>query len=264
VTTESGQATGQSSSSSSGQQSSQASGAPGGGSASQSQQLTQTSSQRPSYVPDKFWNAEKGEVLAEQFTQHFNDLSTRDAERVAREAAIPASFDKYEIKLPDGFKAPEGMQFEFNVNDPGLIEARKAAHELKLDQAGFSRMLGIYAANKLGEVQASNVARDAEMAKLGATGPQRLEAIETWLKAKVGDKAGVMIATMKKYPVAANVEAMESIIRAFSSQGAGGFSQSGRETQEDQGKIPGYENMNFAQRRAAQMNAQFNKTGGGR
>jgi hypothetical protein len=183
---------------------------------------------------------------------------------VAREAAIPVSFDKYEIKLPDGFKAPEGMQFEFNANDPAMAEARKAAHELKLDQAGFSRLLGIYAANKIAEVQLTNSGRAAEMTKLGSTGPQRIDAIETWLKAKVGDKAGVMIATLKNYPVAANVEVFETLMRAFSSQGAGGFSQSGRETQEDQGKIPGYENMNFAQRRAAQMNAQFNKTGGGR
>jgi hypothetical protein len=262
VTTESGQASGQSSSSSSGQQQSQGSAAQGGASdqgqqTQNSGQQQQQAPQRPAYVPEKFWNGEKGEVIADQFTQHFNDLSARDAERVAREQAIPVSPDKYEIKLPEGFKPPEGMQFEFNADDPALAEARKAAHELKLDQAGFSRMLGIYAANKLAEVQAVSKGRETEMAKLGASGPQRIEAIETWLNAKVGDKAKVLVSTLKQYPVAANVEALESVMRLFSSQGGSSVTQSGREHETDQGKIPGYENMTFTQRRAAQMNQKF-------
>lgn len=224
---------------------------------------TPSSAQRPTYVPEKFWDTTKGEIIADKFTEHFNGLSSRDAERVAREQAIPAAPDKYEIKLPDGFKPPEGMQFEFKIDDPAMIEARAAAHEMKLDQSGFSRLLGIYAANKLGELQATNTARDAEMAKLGSTAPQRLEAVETWLKAKVGDKANVLVATMKQYPVASTVEAMEGIMRAFSSQGGAGVTQSGREGEQDAGKIAGYENMNFVQRRAAQMNQSLNKSAGG-
>jgi len=263
VTTESGQASGQSSSNSSSQQQSQGSAALGGASDQGQQQQNQNSGgqqqvpQRPSYVPEKFWDATKGEVVADKFSEHYTGLATRDAERVAREQAIPASPDQYEIKLPEGFKPPEGMQFEFKADDPALAEARKAAHELKLDQTGFSRMLGIYAANKLAEVQQVESGRTAELAKLGATGPQRIDAIETWLTAKVGDKAKVMIATLKQYPVAANVEALESVMRLFSSQGGSSVTGSGREAETEQGKIPGYDNMSFTQRRAAQMNQKF-------
>lgn len=255
MTTESGQQSGQSSSSSGSQ--SQASGSEAqGGASGQQQSQTQNSgaAARPAYIPEKFWDSAKNEVIADKFTEHFNGLSARDAERLAREQAIPPSPDKYEVKLPDGFKPPEGMQFEFDNNDPAMIEARKAAHDLKLDQAGFSRMLGVYAANRIAEQQTIANGRAAEMGKLGPTAEARLDGVATWLKARAGDKANVLIDTMKKFPVAANIEAMESLMRAFSSQGGSSFSQSHREGAEDAGKIPGYENMNFVQRRAAQMN----------
>lgn len=267
MTTESGQASGQSSSSSSGQQQASGSGAQGGAS-DQGQQQSQNNGQqqaaaRPAYVPEKFWDTTANTVKADDFTKHVNDLSAFKAEADVRKQAIPASPDKYEVKLPEGFKPPEGMQFEFKVDDPAMIEARKAAHEMGLDQAGFSRLLGVYAANKLGELQATNAGRDAQKALLGSAADTRIDQVATWLEAKVGDKAKVMIATLKQFPVAANVEALEGIMRLFSAQGGTSFNQSHRETETEQGKIPGYENMNFAQRRAAQMNQKFNKTADG-
>lgn len=219
--------------------------------------------ERPAYIPEKFWDTTANSVKADDFTQHVNDLSAFKAEADVRKQAVPASPDKYEVKLPEGFKPPEGMQFEFKTDDPAMIEARKAAHEMGLDQAGFSRLLGVYAANKLGELQATTTAREAEMTKLGTTGSARIDAVETWLKAKVGDRANVMIATLKQFPIAANVEALEGIIRAFSAQGGTNFTQGGRETETQAGKIPGYETMSFTQRRAAQMNEKFNKTAEG-
>ena len=218
---------------------------------------------RPAYVPEKFWDTTANTVKADDFAKHVNDLSAFKAEADVRAQAVPASPDKYEIKLPEGFKPPEGMQFELRTDDPAMIEAQKAAHEMKLDQAGFSRLLGVYAANKLGELQATTAARDAEMAKLGTTAPQRLDAVETWLKAKVGDKANVLVATLKQYPVAATVEALEGIIRAFSSQGGTNFTQSGRDGDDAKGEIAGYETMSFTQKRAAQMNQKF-ASGGSR
>jgi hypothetical protein len=42
------------------------------------------------------------------------------AEQDVRKQTLPPSPDKYEIKLPADFKAPEGVRFEFDKNDPGL------------------------------------------------------------------------------------------------------------------------------------------------
>lgn len=188
---------------------------------------------RPAYIPEKFWDSTAKTVKADDFTAHLNDLSAFKAEQDIRAQALPASPDKYEVKLPEGFKPPEGMAFEFNADDPALAEARKVAHESKLDQATFSRMLGIHAAVKIAEQQQVTAGRTAEMAKLGSAGPARIDALETWLKAKVGDKANVMIETIKKYPVASTVETLEGVVRAFSAQGGTNFSQSGRAGEAD-------------------------------
>jgi hypothetical protein len=186
------------------------------------------------------------------------------AQRQIVQAGLPKDPNGYEIKLPEGFRPPEGMQFEINQDDPALAQFRAVAHKRGLDQETFSEALGIYASTKVEELRATNAAREDQLNKLGAAGPQRIDAIEKWLKSKVGDNANIAIATLKQFPVAANVEMFEGIIRAFSSQGNTGFSQSGREGQEDQGKIPGYENLSFVGRRIAQMTSAPAKPRGDR
>jgi hypothetical protein len=193
------------------------------------------------------------------------EISQALAERVERQLAksgLPAAPDKYEIALPEGFKPPEGMAFEFNQDDPALAQARNLAHAKGWSQQDFSEALGIFASTKVAELAQTNAARQDQLNKLGAAGPQRIDAIATWLNAKVGDKAGIMIATLKNYPVASTVEALEGVIRAFSSQGSTGFSQSGREGQEDQGKIAGYDRMSFTEKRLAQMQSAPPQRGG--
>jgi hypothetical protein len=209
--------------------------------------------QRPAYVPEKF----KTEA---DFVAHLNDLSAFRAEQDVRKAAIPQSSDKYEATLPADFKAPEGMQFQLNADDPALKQFREIAHKRGLDQETFSEALGAFAAVKIAEHQQITTARDAEMAKLGTAGQTRIDNIETWLKAKVGDKAAVLIGTLKQFPVAANVEAIEGIMRAFSAQGSGNYTQGGREGEADKGKIAGYESMSFEQRRHAQEQARAKRT----
>ena len=185
------------------------------------------------------------------------DILASHAERQVTQASLPKDPNGYEVRLPQNFTPPEGMEFQINANDPALAEFRALAHRRGLDQSAFEEALGVFASTKVAELQRTNAARDAERGKLGAAVDQRIQNIETWLTARVGDKANVMVATLKQYPVAATVEALEGLMRAFSSQGSHGVTQSGREGQEDPGKIPGYENMSFTQKRAAQMQQAF-------
>jgi hypothetical protein len=203
----------------------------------------------------------KVSVAGVEYTEQ--SIADAMAERVERQLAretLPRDPNGYQVKLPEGFKPPEGMQFEFNADDPALKTFREIAHRRGMDQDTFSEALGAFASVKVAELQQVNAARAAQMAKLGATAPQRIDAIEQWFAARVGDKANVLTSTLKLYPVAATVEALEGVIRLFSSQGSGGFTQSHREAEDPRGTIPGYENMTFAQKRAAQMNRQY---GGG-
>jgi hypothetical protein len=181
------------------------------------------------------------------------DAMADRAQRQIVQAGLPRDPNGYEIKLPEGFKPPEGMQFEFNADDPALKQFREIAHRRGMDQGTFSEALGAFASVKVAELAQTNAARDAQMAQLGSAADTRIDQVATWLKAKVGDKANILIATLKQFPVAANVEALEGIIRAFSSQGGTNFTQSGRDQPDEGGKIPGYENMSFTQKRIAQM-----------
>ena len=96
---------------------------------------------------------------------------------------------------------------------------------------------------------------------LGAAGVQRIAAVSTWLKSIAG-KDGVAVADfITQFPSAPIVRSLETVIRRFSNQGGADFSQSHRASQEDPGKIPGYENMSFAQKRAAQMAQMMSKPG---
>jgi hypothetical protein len=99
------------------------------------------------------------------------------------------------------------------------------------------------------------------VAQLGAAAPQRVEAIATWLSARAGKDGAQVGNFIRQYPSAPIVRAMENLIKQFSSQGGAEFSQSGRTQEEEAGKIPGYENMSFTQKRAAQMAQMMSRPG---
>ncbi len=181
-----------------------------------------------------------------------NDALRAKAEADIRRSGLPATAADYKVELPASFQAPEGIKFEFDPNSAELQNFRKLAHARGLDQTTFSEALGIYAANRIGEQQTLAVARNAEMQKLGSAANNRIQAVEVWLKSQVGARADLIVAQMKNFPVAGMVEMFEQLARNASNQGGVDFTQSARQQQENTGKIEGYENMSYAQKRAAQ------------
>jgi hypothetical protein len=189
----------------------------------------------------------------EGFTpEQIREAIAHKVESDTRKAALPQDPRGYKTELPADFKPPEGVKFEFNQQDPLLKTARDLAHKRGIDQETFSDMLGLYAATQIGQHQQLAQARTAELAKLGTAAQERINGIDTWLHARAGQSADVMVAQLKNFPVAGMVEMFEGLMRQFSNQGGADYSQSGRQQQETGGKIPGYENMNFVQKRAAQ------------
>jgi hypothetical protein len=184
------------------------------------------------------------------------------AEAASRKATLPSSPEGYEIKLPADFQAPEGVRFEFDAKDPALKRARELAHQHGISSDVFQQMLGVYASTKMGEAIQQSQLRDTNMRQLGSAGPQRVEAVATWLTARAGADGKTMSDFLRKFPSAPIVKTMENLMRVFSNQGGADFSQSHRETQANsEGKIPGYENMSFAQKRAAQMQQMMQRPG---
>lgn len=86
---------------------------------------------------------------------------------------------------------------------------------------------------------------------LGPNANERIERVKTWLRARGRSR---MADLLDAYPAAPLVEDHEEIMLQFANRGADTSSQSHRETQANQdGKIAGFSEMNFQQRRVAQM-----------
>jgi hypothetical protein len=109
----------------------------------------------------------------------------------------------------------------------------------------------VYAAERISEASKINTARNAEISKLGSMAPQRIDAIRTFIHATCGSDLGAAIEQM--LCTSKQVEGFEKIINQFSRQGGTPFSQGHREGEPPKGTIPGYANMSFEQKRAAQM-----------
>lgn len=259
-----GQTGGQSSSQASGQQSSASTGAQDGASqTTQSSQGTTTNQQaatgqqaadtgtqqkapeRPAYVLDeKFWDKESGKVKDKEFSEHINAQTARIAADESRRLSLPQNPEAYQVALPKDFKAPEGTEFKFNENGPLLAQLKTEAHAQGLTQEGFSKLLGIYAGVQIGEAQAVQTAKNAEVAKLGPAGPSRVDAVTTFLKATLGDAEGGQIAS--RMFTASDVQIMEKLVARFASQGTASFSQQHRDTQAPQISDADWNKMSYS------------------
>lgn len=167
----------------------------------------------------------------EKFAEHMSAQTARLAAEDSRRLALPQTPEAYQIALPADFKAPEGIEFQFDNNDPLLAQARSVMHDIdqgKLSgQDAFSKLLGLYAGSQVSSAAQVKVAREAEVAKLGPTGPARVDAVTTFLKATLGDAEGSQIAS--RMFTASDVQVMEKLVGKFASQGAAGFSQQHRD-----------------------------------
>jgi hypothetical protein len=208
---------------------------------------------RPEGLPDNYWDGEKNAIKTDDLVKRFNELSTKDAADAVRKNSLPANADAYKIELPKEFVMPVGVEFKFDEKAPELAQARAMAHAKGWTQQDFSEALGIFAAAKVAEQATINTARTAEVGKLGANGPARVDAVTQFMDAQ---GLGVLKSTLV---TAAQVQAWEAHITKLTSQGTASFSQSHRVAAEDN-KIPGYENMSFEQRRHAQEQLRARRT----
>lgn len=182
-----------------------------------------------------------------------NRLTAFEAADTVRRNALPATADAYKPELPKDFQIPQGIEFAFKTDDPLMAQAKTLFHDIQTGkvsgQEAFSQMLGLYAGAQIADQQSIVAARNAEIGKLGATGTARINAIETFWKAFIGDDkmAGQLNARIL---TASDVAIHEKIITKLSGQGAANFSQQHREAENAPGAQPAevVDKMNGAQR----------------
>ncbi len=176
--------------------------------------------------------------------------ATHDSQLATR----PASPDAYKLELPADFQIPQGVEFSIDDKNPLWSQARAVMHDIDQGrlsgQQAFSKLMALYAGAQITDRQGFDTWRAKEVEKLGPTGQARVTAVQTWMKGLLGDKpAAAMNAMLVTSDI---VQAFEGLMARFASQGGGSFSQTGRVPADEAGKIPGYENMSFMQRRQAQ------------
>jgi hypothetical protein len=185
-------------------------------------------------------------------------MMDRQAQEDLRAATRPASAEAYEAKLPADLKLPGGQTYTFDQNDPSLVAARNLAHAKGWSQQDFSEALGIFASHIAGEQAALAERSQQEIAKVGANGPQRVDAVSRWITGMVGEAdARPIRATIV---TDAHLRFYETIIGKLTSQGAAGFSSAHRVPAEPPG-IPGFDKMSFEQQRQAQDNLAARRNG---
>jgi transcriptional regulator with XRE-family HTH domain len=148
-------------------------------------------------------------------------------------------------------KLPNGMSYTFDQTDPSLVAARNLAHAKGWSQQDFSEALGIFASHHAQQEAALAERSAAEVAKVGVNAPQRLDAVNRFITAEMGEADAKQIRSL--IVTDSMLRYHERMIQKISSQGAASFSQSHR-VPPDTAAIPGYDKMSFEQRRQAQDN----------
>jgi hypothetical protein len=173
-------------------------------------------------VPEAHWDATAGKVKDEgALAKYVNDHVAFKAAEDSRRLTLPQKPEDYKLELSKNFKAPQGVEFKPNENDPVLPLARAFAKKYELSQDAFSELVDLHAAGQIGTMETIKNAKAAELQKLGATGTARMDAAMTWLKAQVGEDLGKHF-TQFLY-TAQQVEAIEKLMANFRTQGAGSY-----------------------------------------
>lgn len=170
----------------------------------------------PEGLDPKYWDGSTGLKIADYLKDSLPVLSAH----AARQAAIPEKPEGYELKLPEDFKPPQGVEIKFDDKDPRIPLARTVAKELGLGQDGFSKLLALDAQIQLHADQALQAVITAESAKLGDKFPARKAAVEAFLTANVGEDG--LKALMPQVRSAAAFEALEKLIAKAAATGVPG------------------------------------------
>ena len=143
----------------------------------ETQEATTTEpSPRPEYIPEKFWNTDKGEVNMEEFGKSYTNLEKyvggkKDELQQEAIAERPEKVEGYELP-----KLPEGVTEELVNANPMTDWWRNFCYENAYDQEVFEDGVNKYVDMYVG----NQVDIDAEKEKLGENADARLDAVNNW------------------------------------------------------------------------------------
>lgn len=205
--------------------------------------------QRPDYIPETWWDADKGFK-----TEDFNALVAFKAEHDANRAQVPEKPDGYKPALPKSFKLPEGIEMPegeslIDENDPRIVAARDFAHSKGMSQADFEELIAFGVNLDINEQTSMKEAVTKQKELLGAKAEERIGAVKTWVAAKLpADQAEALTSMMF---TAKQIEAFEALMRLNrgavpGNPGAGRDSGKTELSDEEWSRMSASERINYA------------------
>lgn len=177
------------------------------------------SPERPDFIPEKFWDADKGEVRLEGLAKSYGELEKNrvnpdklkeewESERLAARPEDPA-----------GYTLPEDERFDQEqlAASPIVDIWRAAAHDAGLNQEQFEQRLTDYADAFTEQTMAT---MKAEKEKLGENADARIDAVAKWGKAALPEAEYVALSQVATS--ADGVKLAERMMKAFREAGMEG------------------------------------------
>ena len=154
----------------------------------------QTVSDKPEFVQDKFWDADRKEVNLENLASSYNALEkklgsrTEDLSKQVRQdleqERLGKTPEEYKVNVPE---LPENVDVSVS-DDMEIVQWWKdTAKKNGLSQEQFDEGVNAFVTNAMATLPDVN----AEMEKLGDSSKERVEAAELWSKKNLSPADGV-------------------------------------------------------------------------
>ena len=173
----------------------------------------ETTTDIPSYVPEKFWNKDLNEVNVEEMGASYKALEKRLGQRTdelagtIREEVLAdikgQAPDVYEIKMPE---LPDGVQVDVDPEQPLLQWWQETAKSKGLSNEDFNKGIEAFVQNEISGLPD----RDTQINLLGENATQRIESADLWAKKNLSESSYAAMANIAS--TADGVKAIEEIM----------------------------------------------------
>lgn len=169
---------------------------------------------KPDYIQDKFWDADRNEPNLEALASSYNalekklgsrtdELSKQVREDIEKER-LAATPENYKIELKD---LPENVSIDVSDDMPIVQWWKETAKQAGLNQEQFDQGVNMFVQNAI----ASLPDPVEEMQKLGDSAKERVEAAELWSKKNLSPETYKTISSIAS--TAEGVEAIEELMK---------------------------------------------------
>lgn len=180
---------------------------------------------RPDWLPESYFDPATG--IKPEFGQHYAEIATAHKTFTETQAALAARKPediKFEMKLPDGVKVPDGVELKINPDDPRIPVLRDLALKNNWTQDQVDALVALDAQQVIASHAAEATRLAAEKQKLGANADDRIKATASWIKSLPGISADELAEVQILTATASGVSLVEKLMAKANGAvpGAGG------------------------------------------